>query len=199
MKRFIGSGRKLITILSVLSILAVSIFSAFSGVDFKAVAETPSNAVIWDGCDSDPKATQFDSGDGSALDPYIITNGDQLYRMIFGDNLMFFHVRLSRNYWLISTYQIAQGKNDETLDSLEKMCYHAIEYDKAYINDHGKYFTSILTDKLIYPEPSKDFHELTEHTNCYHMLEKLQHNRYDCIRQDLRFVSIIEKLNQYSK
>lgn len=129
----------------------------------------------------------------------MLTLSNQLYRMIFGDNLMFFHVRFSRNYWLISTYQMAQGKTNETLASLEKMCYHAIEYDKAYINDRGKFYTSILTDKLIYPFPNKDFHELTEHTECFHMLEKLQHNRYDRIRQDPRFISIIEKLKQYAK
>jgi len=124
---------------------------------------------------------------------------NHLYKMIYGDNLMFYHCRLSRNYWLISTYQIAQGKKEESLESLGKMCYHAIEHDKAYINDHGKYFTSILTDKLIYPEPSKDFHELTEHTECYHILEKMKHPRYDSIRQDPRFISIVEKLNQYVK
>ena len=129
----------------------------------------------------------------------MLTISNRLYKMIYGDNLMFYHVRLSRNYWLISTYQIAQGKSDETLASLEKMCYHAIEYDKAYINDHGKYYTSILTNKLIYPEPSKDFHECTEHTECYHICKKMQHPRYDCIRQDFRFISIVEKLNQYSK
>ena len=129
----------------------------------------------------------------------MLTISNRLYKMIYGNNLMFYHTRLSRNYWLISTYQIAQAKNEETLEFLEKMCYHAVEYDKAYINDHGNFYTSILTDKLIYPEPNKDFHELTEHTNCYHMLEKLQHNRYDCIRQDFRFISIVEKLNQYSK
>ncbi len=129
----------------------------------------------------------------------MLTISNQLYELIYGDNLMFYHVRLSRNHWLISTYQISQGKKDETLTSLEKMCYHAIEYDKAYINDHGKLYTSILTDKLIYPEPNKDFHEHTEHTNCYYMLEKLQNKRYDCVRQDSRFVSIMERLNQYSK
>ncbi len=129
----------------------------------------------------------------------MLTISNHLYKMIYGDNLMFYHVRLSQNYWLISTYQISQGKKDETLASLEKMCYHAVEYDKAYINDHGKFYKSILTDKLIYPEPNKDFHELTEHTNCYYMLEKLQNKRYDCVRQDSRFVSIMERLNQYSK
>ena len=129
----------------------------------------------------------------------MLTISNQLYKMIYGDNLMFHHVRLSQNYWLISTYQIAQDKKDETLASLEKMCCHAVEYDKSYINNHGKYYTSIFTDKLIYPEKSKDFHELTERTNCDYMLDRLQNNRYDCIRQDPRFVEIVEKMKQYAK
>jgi hypothetical protein len=139
--------------------------------------------------------------DPSAWDNKIemLTLSNQLYKMIYGDNLMFYHVRLSRNCWLMSTYQIAQDKKDETLISLEKMCYYAIEYDKSYINNCGKHYASILINKLIYPEANKDFHELTEHTECYYMLEKLQHNRYDCIRQDPRFISIIGKLNQYAK
>ena len=129
----------------------------------------------------------------------MLTVSNCLYKMIYGENLMFFHNRLSRNYWLISTYQMAQEKVNEALETLEKMCYHAIEYDKAYINDHGKYFTSIFTDKLIYPELSKDFHEYTYHTECYHILNRTQHPRYDTIRQDPRFVSIVERLNQYAK
>lgn len=123
---------------------------------------------------------------------------NKLYKMIFGENLMFYHTRLSYNYWLISTYQIEQGKIDETLDSLEKMCYHSIEYDKSYINDHGKCFTSIFTNKLIYPEPSKDFQEYAQHTNCYYMLNKLQHPRYNCIRQIPRFDSFVKRLEQYA-
>ena len=139
--------------------------------------------------------------DPSAWDKKIemLTVSNSLYKMIYGDNLMFYNCRLSRNYWLISTYQIAQDEKDKTLEALEKMCYHAIEYDKAYINDHGKSFSSIFTDKLVYPELNKDFHELTEHTECYHILKKVQHSRYDCISQEPRFISIIDKLNQYAK
>ncbi len=129
----------------------------------------------------------------------MLTISNQLYKMIYGDNLMFYHIRLSRNYWLISTYQISQGKKNEALESLEEMCYHSVEYDKSFANDHGKHYTSILADKLIYSEPSKDVHELTEHTNCYYMLERLQNKRYDCIRHVPRFVSIVERLNQYAK
>lgn len=129
----------------------------------------------------------------------ILNISNQLYFMIYGDNLMFYHTRIGLNYWLISTYQIAQGKAEEAISSLEKMCFHAVEYDKSFINDHGKHYTSFLTDKLIYPEPGKDFHELTEHTNCYYMLDRLQHTRYDCVREYPRFIAVTEKLNQYAK
>ena len=124
---------------------------------------------------------------------------NQLYFMIYGDDLMFYHNRISFNHWIISTYQIAQGKTEDALASLEQMCEHAIAYDQSYQNDHGKHFTSFLVDTKVYPEKSKDFHELTEHTDCYYMLDRLQHGRYDCIRQDPRFISIVEKLNQYAK
>ena len=124
---------------------------------------------------------------------------NQLYHMIYGDDLLYHHNRLSMNYWLISTYQISQEKTEEAIDSLEMMCDHAIAYDQAYRNDHGKHFSSFLVDKLIYPEKSKDFHELTEHTDCYYMLDRLQHTRYDGIRHDPRFVATVERLNRYAK
>lgn len=124
---------------------------------------------------------------------------NKLYEMIYGNNLMFYHVRLSRNYWLISTYQMSQGKKDDALVSLEKMCYHAVEYDRSFINDHGKFYASILTDKLIYPEPGKGSHELSEHSECYYLLDSLQSKQYESIRTDRRFVSIVERLNHCAK
>ncbi len=124
---------------------------------------------------------------------------NQLYFMIYGDDLMFYHNRISFNHWLISTFQIAQGKTEDALASLEQMCEHAIACDQSYQNDHGKHFTSFLVDTQVYPEKNKDFHELTEHTDCYYMLDKLQNKRYDSIREDDRFVSIVEKLNQHAK
>ena len=124
---------------------------------------------------------------------------NQLYFMIYGDGLMFHHNRISFNHWVISTYQMSLGKTEDAMDSLEKMCYHAVAYDISYQKDRGKHFTSFFVDTQIYPEKSKDFHELTEHTQCYYSLDKMQNKRYDCIRQDFLFISIVEKLNQYSK
>ncbi len=124
---------------------------------------------------------------------------NRLHQMIYGDNLMFYHARLSQNHWLISTYQMAQGKDEETLDSLEKMAYHSLAYDRAKQNDHGKYYTSILTDKLVYPYPSKDFHELTEHNDAFYKLEHLKHKRYDPIREAPRFIAILNALEKTEK
>jgi transcriptional regulator with XRE-family HTH domain len=124
---------------------------------------------------------------------------NQLYFLIYGDDLMYHHSQLSFNYWIISTYQMSLGKTDDALNSLEKMCDHAVAYDISYQKERGKHFTSFFVDTQIYPEKNKDFHELTEHTQCYYRLGKMQNKRYDCIRQDPRFISIIEKLNQYAK
>lgn len=79
------------------------------------------------------------------------------------------------------------------------MCKHAIAYDKSYKNDHGKHYTSILTDQLIYPELSKDFHELKEHSQCRYMLDRVQNDRYDVIRDDERFKKIVKELNEYAR
>ncbi len=124
---------------------------------------------------------------------------NQLFHIIYGDDLMYHHSQLSFNYWVISTYEIALGKTEDALDSLEKMCDHAVAYDISYQKDRGRHFTSFLVNTQIYPEKSKDFHELTEHTACYYKLDRLQNKRYDCIRQDPRFVAIVEKMKQYAK
>lgn len=128
----------------------------------------------------------------------MLNTSNQLYKLIYGENLMFYHTRLSWNYWMMSTYQIAMRKFEETLTSLEKMCYHAVEYDKCCIGDHGKSYSSIFTNKLVYGE-GEDFTEVTEHNNCYYMLDRLEHRRYNSIRDNERFTSIINSLKNYAK
>lgn len=124
---------------------------------------------------------------------------NQLFFLIYGGDLMYHHSQLSFNYWIISTYQMSLGKTEDALGSLERMCDHAVAYDISYQNDRGKHFTSLFVDTQVYPEKSKDFQELTEHTQCYYRLDRMQNKRYDCIRQEPRFISIVERLNQYAK
>ena len=128
----------------------------------------------------------------------MLSVANRLYFLIYGEDLLYHHGRIAYNNWLISTYQMSLGQTEDALDSLEKMCDHAIADYRAYQNDHGKHFTSFLVDTQYYPEKSKDFHELTEHTQSYYMLERLGSSRYDSIRKDPRFISIVEKLNEYS-
>jgi len=129
----------------------------------------------------------------------IMNTSNRILHMIFGDNLMYNHSRLAFNYWIISTYEIAGGKREEALLSLEQMCRHAVAYDSSYQSDHGKHFTSIYTDKLIYPEPGKDFHEFKEHSNCYYMLDRLEHSRYDALRDHPRFTAVLDALQEYAR
>ncbi len=138
MKKTIDGGRKLITILSVLSILAVSMFSAFIGVDFKAVAETPSNVEIWGGYDDQKLAIPFDSGDGSALSPYIITNGDQLFRMIYdlglSANNEATYYKLGADIYLNDITNYNQWGNDNFDKSVLNNWYENESYFSSYYN-----------------------------------------------------------------
>lgn len=122
-----------------------------------------------------------------------------LYEMIFGDDLKFYNERLSTTYRIIATYLIAQGKQAETLDALEKAAEYAIAYDKAFNNEHGTFYSSPFVNNVSYDERNDEFHELTEHSQSYYMLERLTQNRYDTIRSDKRFIEIIETLTPYCR
>ena len=126
----------------------------------------------------------------------MLQTANQLYQLIYGDNLLFYHCRIAVNHWLISTYQAAQGKTEEALSSLEKMCHHAVAYDKSFVNDHGKPYTSILVDKLTYRESN---HEPKEHSQSFYMLDRLQEKRYDAIRKDPRFLAVETTLKKCAK
>ncbi len=124
---------------------------------------------------------------------------NEIYKVVYGDNLFFYHARLTRNYWLISTYLIAQGKKDEAINALEKMCEHGLAYDHSNREERGKSYTSILTDKLVYPESGEDAHELTEHNESYYLLNLMKGPRYDGIRDEDRFAAVVRKLENVAE
>ncbi len=90
MKKFFNKGKILVTYLSVFSVLAASILSVFSGMAFTVAAETDtaSTQEIWGGISGIEERNlttsliQYAGGQGTALDPYIISNADQLYKMV---------------------------------------------------------------------------------------------------------------------
>ncbi len=146
MKRTIQYGRKVITFLSVLSILAVSVFSALIGVDFTAVAQESQNINVWGGQHENIDKTQFADGSGSAVDPYIITNGDQLYSMVINKGQTPegnpYYYKLANDIYLndISNYN-KWGKSSFDMSSLNNwndVTKGGVEY-KLSGNNYGLY------------------------------------------------------------
>lgn len=119
---------------------------------------------------------------------------NKVYKLILGDDLMFYHCRLSLNYWIMSTYYMALDDKDNAIAVLENMCEHAVEYDKAYSDKHGNNYTSVLANRLTYENTNC---ELREHSQCYYMHEHMKEERYDAVRTDNRFLDILNKLKEY--
>ncbi|MBE6611481.1 MAG: helix-turn-helix transcriptional regulator [Ruminococcaceae bacterium] len=115
-----------------------------------------------------------------------------LYRLVFGENQLFYHGRTAYVHRIIATYLVAQGKHDETLARLEIMCEHIEACVRAKPGDR---YTSPFMDRLVYPEPSEDFDDLTVHNAAWYVLHnKLTQSRYDAIRSDARFAAILSRL-----
>ena len=116
-----------------------------------------------------------------------------LYHMIFGENLTHYHGDVAKVYRFMATYLIAQGKTEETLDALEKMCDHAVAAEAAKPGDP---FTSPFTNCLVYGEEWSNKHINTAYF-CYY---KMKHqSRYDAIREEPRFQAIMERLREVAK
>ena len=120
----------------------------------------------------------------------------EIYKLFFGDNLLFYHAEVAYLYRVIATYKVAQGKFDETIEVLEKMLYHVLEADKAKPGDR---YTSPFTDKLVYPGPCEDFDALTVHNNAFYFRDRMNQNRYNPIREREDFKNICAKLEASMK
>ncbi len=118
-----------------------------------------------------------------------------LYKFVYGENLLFYHSRVSGLYRVIATYKVAQGKYDETLDCLEKMLWHIREKSKVKPGDrHDSLFTTALTYGEALPGLG-EFDDLSVHNEAWYALNgKLSQSRYDPIREMPRFVRIVEEL-----
>ena len=119
-----------------------------------------------------------------------------LYEYIYGDNLLYHHDRAAWVCYLISTYKLAQGKADETFDYLGKMYGHLVPAVKAKPGDR---FTSIFTDRLVFPEIGDEFDWYTVHNSAWHYIETLSKPRFDSIRDDARFVELLGKIKKIAE
>lgn len=85
-KKILTDAKKIVVYLSVFSVLAASIASVLTGMDIKLFAlggnTTPE---IWKGPENynaNKNIISYESGSGTATDPFLISNGDQLYKMV---------------------------------------------------------------------------------------------------------------------
>ena len=71
-------------------------------------------------------------------------------------------------------------------------CYNKNDFLplRPYLSDDCKYTSQWVFDEMVGGNKICDY---------LIMLDKMQHTRYDCIRQDPRFISVFEKLNLYAK
>lgn len=126
----------------------------------------------------------------------MLENVYSLYRFVFGDDMLFYHNRAGYICRVIATYKIAQEKYDDALTELEKMCYHAEESDKVKAGDR---FTSPFVDKIEYPAevaPFGAFQANISHNDAWYIMHnKLTQDRYDPLRNSVRFKAIIERLS----
>ena len=120
----------------------------------------------------------------------------EAYKMFFGDHMLYYHSDVANLHHIVSTYTVAQGKIEDTLDRLEKMTEHALKADMA---KSGDAYTSPFTNKLVYPGNCKDFDAWTVHNNAYYCRQWISSKRYDPIRKEPRFKQICEKLESNMK
>ncbi len=86
MKRtFKNCIRNMVTYISVIAVLAVSVLSVFTGIDFgvSAAGKGSRPDYVWGGAQGvSAGKVAYAGGSGTAQDPYLISNGDQLYKMV---------------------------------------------------------------------------------------------------------------------
>lgn len=119
-----------------------------------------------------------------------------LYKFVFGENLLSYHDRVARIYYVISTYRIAQGRVEEALDALEQMVEHAVLADAAKAGDK---YTSIFTDQLVFPGPTEEFDFYEFHNCAYYIRDNVDMARYDSIADNERFCTLMSRLDEFAK
>ncbi len=86
MKYLSARIRKAIVFISVFSILATSVFSSLSQINLNtaALGAGSKSSYVWEGADFIvPSKVSYEGGSGTLQNPYLVSNGDQLYKMVY--------------------------------------------------------------------------------------------------------------------
>ncbi len=119
---------------------------------------------------------------GLAIFEIVYENGDYLGH---SDTVSVTHRYIAAMAMLENDYELA-------LSSLEKAAEFAIMSDTL---PERTQHTSLLVNKTYY-----DAHQMMKNydfTNCKELYDKIQRDRYDAIRNDKRFIAVLEKIKPY--
>lgn len=108
-----------------------------------------------------------------------------------GDYLNYSYT-VSTTHRYIAAMAMLEGDNELALSSLEKAAEFAIMSDTL---PEKAQHTSLLVNKIYY-----NMHEIMKNydfTNCKELYDKMQWDRYEAIRDNKRFIAILEKIKPY--
>lgn len=99
---------------------------------------------------------------------------------------------VSTTHRYIAAMAMLEGDHELALSSLEKAAEFAIVSDTL---PEKASHTSLLVNKTYY-----DVHEMMKNydfTNCKVLYDKMQWDRYDAIRKDNRFITVLDRIREY--
>ena len=99
---------------------------------------------------------------------------------------------VSATHRYIADLAISEDDYELALSSLEKAAECAIMSDTLPDKAHH---TSLLVNDLEYS--STNLVKNYDFTDCKELYDKMQSDRYDAIRDDMRFIAVLEKIGRY--
>lgn len=124
----------------------------------------------------------------------VITKSIKLLELIFDGDYNFYHYRLAEAYRRLVWLNIIKKDYEEALINLELTAEHTIKYD---LRPDEAMYSSVMLNKIKYTK--NEFHELKEHTSSYRVIEILNNEIYNAIRDTESFKETIERLKEYVK
>ncbi len=123
----------------------------------------------------------------------ILKKALELLDLVFEDgDYLNFSDTVSTSHRYIAAMAMLEGDYELALSSLEKAAEFAIMSDT--LPERAQH-TSLLVNKIYY-----DVHEMMKNydfTNCKILYDKMQSERYDAIRDDKRFIAVLDKIKEY--
>lgn len=122
----------------------------------------------------------------------VVKKAIEVYELVFEGNYVYNSREMSQFNRYIAAMEVLEGNFDATLDYLERAAEYAIKFDT--LPDKVPY-TSVLLKSHSYDK--EEVYKNYTWSECAEFHEKLKQERYDSIREDVRFKNIEEKIKKY--